>query len=424
MKPLQIAVEYERGLHHGTNFTVADLAPQFLSHLLNKDEKRGEAKAYFVKEGTCHQVEFNSLPASSLTELVRDFLKAEEISDRISAELGVVNISISETGAGIAKINDYDEKVINRIRGYQTIFGKEAVQKLIRISGIHIHIDQYQDRLVDQFNVLTALRPTIALTSTSSISHQGENSVNCHRYITIADPIEGVFAAIPEERRYIKSMEDLVKRDKDRYEKWVAAFASTWNRHVAEGLPLTYNLNTFKKNFNIENTGYPDVRFRPRIGKGTYELRINDTAPLDIVMAQAALVFGYINRIMQEGIPVEMSQSQQHQFHSRKVLLPSSEKWDEYTSYAVQSGLQNPELNQYLYSLLEFAEQGLPEPEQHFLQPFYNLLSEGNIASQLLHRLGHKPHYSPAEAALANQWMWERHKKGVADIQERTKPKN
>jgi|SRR3989344_554019 len=421
MEPLKIAVEYERGLHDATTFRVANVASSLLEHPLNQNEDRERNCKYFVKEGTGHQIEINSKAVSSITELAHDFLKAEEISDRISAELRVVNIPISETGAGLAEINP---AVMHRVHGYQTIFGEDAVQRLIRISGIHIHIDQCPERLVNQFNALTALRPTIALTSTSSISHKGENSVNCHRYIIIADPVEGVFATIPEERGYITSMQDLVKRDKERHEKWTAAFANPWNRRNNPGLPLSYDLKAFLKYFKIENTGYPDIRNRPDIGRGTYELRINDTAPLDIVIAQAALVFGYNNRIMQEGIPVVISSSGKPYFHSSKIVLPSSEKLDEYTSLAVESGLQDPELNQYLYNLLKFAEQGLPQEERHYLDPFYNLASEGNLATQVLDYLGHKPVYSPAESALANQWMWERHRKSVADLQERTKLRN
>lgn len=419
MEPLKIAVEYERGLHDARNFTVANVAPQFLAHPLNKDEKRGTA--YFVKEGTLHQTEFNSIPSSSLNVLYRDFLKAEEVSDIICAELGVLNIPISETGAGLADINP---EVMHRIHGYQNIFGKEAVERLVRISGIHIHVDQRPERLVDQFNALTALRPTIAFTSTSSISHEGKNSVNCHRYITIADPIDGVFASIPEERGYISSMNDLLRRDKERYGKWVAAFASPWNRQANQGLPLTYDLETFKEHFEQENTGYPDVRFRPKVGQGTYELRINDTAPLDIVLAQAALVLGYINRIMREAIPVQVSRSRQYQFRSGKIQLPSSEAVDYYASLAVEKGLQDPDLNHYLYNLVEFAKQGLSTQERHFLQPLYHLLAEDNLASQVLSYLGHKQIYSAAEAARANQWIWERHRKGVAVLQEKMRKRD
>ncbi|MDO8510665.1 MAG: glutamate-cysteine ligase family protein [Nanoarchaeota archaeon] len=415
MGPLKIAVEHERGLHDATDFTVANIAPQFLAHVLNKDEKR--ETGYFVKEGTLHQTEFNSVPSSSLHELCQDFLKAEKISDQISAELGVVNIPISETGAGLADLNP---ATTHRTHGYRAIFGKEAVQRLIRISGIHLHVDQYPERLVDQFNALTALRPTIAFTSTSSISHEGKNSVNCHRYIVIADPITGVFAAIPEERGYITSMDDLLKRDIERYGKWMAAFASPQNRQADQDFPPAYDLGTFRKHFEPENTGYPDVRFRPKIGQGTYELRINDTAPLDIVLAQAAVVLGYVNRIMQEAVPVEISRTKQSYFNPNKVLLPSPETLSDYTSLAVKNGLQHPEVNTYLHNLLEFAKQGLPPQERHFLQPLYELLAEDNLASQVLNYLGgHKPTYSPAEAARANQWMWKRHKKGVAVLQER-----
>ena len=277
---------------------------------------------------------------------------------------------------------------------------------------------------MDQFNALTALRPTIAFTSTSSISHEGKNSVNCHRYIAIADPITGVFAAIPEERGYITSMDDLLKRDLERYEKWVAVVASPRNRQADQDFPPAYDLGTFREHFEPENTGYPDVRFRPKIGQGTYELRINDTAPLDIVLAQAAVVLGYVNRIMQEAIPMEISPSKRSYFDSNKVLLPSPETLSGYTSVAVKNGLQDPEVNGYLYNLLEFATKGLSPQEQHFLQPLYDLLAEDNLASQVLNYLGHKPTYSPTEAALANRWMWERHKKGVAALQERMEKRN
>ena len=240
MKSLKIAVEYERGLHDAATFMVVNRAPDFLYHPLNiehsllqkvctrlqkflkfpLDAEKGETK-YFHEEGTLHQDEFNSLPASSLDELCADFLKAEEISDHICKELGAVNIPISENGAGRAKINP---GVQHRIYGYEAVFGKEAVERLIKISGIHLHLDQYKPRLGDQFNALTALRPIIALTSTSPISHQGENSANCHRYKIFADPNYGVFAAVPEEIKYISRIEDLMARDKRRHETWVKRF--------------------------------------------------------------------------------------------------------------------------------------------------------------------------------------------------------
>ncbi|HLD39821.1 MAG TPA: hypothetical protein VJB13_01645 [Candidatus Nanoarchaeia archaeon] len=421
MKPLQIAVEYERGLHHAHDFRVANLASEFLSHRLNLDE-RGNTK-YFHREGTRHQTEYNSLrPLSNLNLLCMEFLKAEELSDRISAELGVLNIPISETSAGVAEINP---EVMNRVYGYQTIFGNEAVKKLIRISGIHLHVDQFPGRLADQFNALTALRPTIALTSTSSISYLGENKVNCHRYKIIADPKEGVFAKIPEERGYINSMEELERRDQERHNKWSTEFANSYNRRHSKGLPLTYNLDSFLEHFPVEKTGYPDVRNRPNMGKGTFELRINDTAPLNIVLGQAALVLGYNRRILLDTIPVNIAENNfkndgKYQFHQNGVLLPNQDTLDYYTLQARDHGLENPQVREYLSALCEFAQEGLSAHEQHYLKPYVEMLASGqNLASELLRMLGHKIHYSPQDGALANQFIWNKHQHSIQSLQDK-----
>ncbi len=420
MKPIQIALEYERGLHFDQDFTVANFAPQFLSHPLNLDE-RGNTK-YFHREGTLHQTEYNSLrPLSNLNLLGMEFLKAEEISDKICSELGVLNIPISETGAGVTEINP---AVMNRIYGYQTIFGDKAVNKLVRISGIHLHIDQTQERPTDQFNALTALRPTIALTSTSSISHLGENKVNCHRYKIIADPESGVFAAIPEERDYINSMEELERRDQVRHEKWKAEIIPYNQRH-RKGVPLGYNLNSFLEHFPVEKTGYPDVRNRPKMGQGTFELRINDTAPLDITLAQAGLVLGYNRRILLENIPVSIVESDfkndgKYQFHQNGVMLPNQDTLDYFTMEARDHGLENPQVREYLSALCEFAQDGLSVHEQHYLKPYFEMLASGqNLASQLIRMLGHKIYYSPQDGALANQFIWKKHQESVRLLEEK-----
>lgn len=424
MKQLKIAVEYERGLHNASDFTVANVAPNFLGHLLNVEEKDGKKETkYFHNEGTLHQTEFNSQPASSLNQLCLDFLKAEELNDRLSAELGVVNIPISETGAGLAEINP---AVMHRVHGYQTIFGKEAVQRLIRISGIHLHIDQYKERAVDQFNALTALRPTIAFTSTSAISHQRKNSMNCHRYHAISDPSDGVFATIPEERGYISSIEELIDRDQRRYTLWLGAFSNPWYRRNNPDLPLTYTVESFRKYFQPENTGYPDIRNRPDIGQGTFELRINDTAPLDLIPAQAGLVLGFCNRILlQDNLAVEIAQKDfDYGFEGRKsVLLPNIETLDYYlSSLAMQEGLEleNREVRDYNQALLGFAIKGIPAEEQHYFDPYVEILNSGkNMASQILTHLGHKEQYSESESAQANKLVWEKHQQAMRELEQK-----
>jgi len=249
--------------------------------------------------------------------------------------------------------------------------------------------------------------------------------MNCHRYHTIADPKEGVFAAIPEERGYITLLEELQERDRERHSKWASAFDSPWNQHKNKDLPLTYNFRSFLQYFTIETTGYPDVRFRPGIGQGTYELRINDSVPLDIVIAQAALVSGYINQIMLNQIPVTIAEDTvqddgKYQFHPKGVMLPNNDTLNHFTEVAMNYGLKNPQVQEYLSALCEFAKNGLPQEEQSYLEPYFEMLGSGqNVASQLLRHLGHKIIYSSQDAATANKFVWEKHQQAVQTLQEK-----
>ncbi|MBU0470688.1 MAG: hypothetical protein KKA62_00480 [Nanoarchaeota archaeon] len=409
MKNLQVAVEYEKGLHRLDGF-IANKAEEFRNHPLNQNEE-GDYK-YFHSEASTHQNEYNSPPRRSLDKLCRDILEAEEISDRICRDLEVINIPISETGAGESYLNP---KAFNRYVGYKTIFGSEAVERLTKISGVHIHIDQYKPRLADQFNLLTALRPTIAFTSTSSINHERKNSESCHRYKLFADPKEGVFANIPENRDYIISEKDLKKRDKARYQSWEKVFnAERWRSEV----PADYNFTDFFKEFN---TGYSDVRLRPDVGEGTFELRINDSAPLDILLGQASLVSGYINRVMRNNIPVFIAaENESYEFSKDRVILPNKETLDNYSLLAVRYGLENKKVQDYLSALENFARSGLEQNERHYLNPLREMTITGkNVASQVIEYLGHKSEYNVEESTQVNLFVHRLHQQAVENLQQK-----
>ncbi len=411
MEPLKIAVEYERGLYDQNRFTIRNVAHRFLKHRLNKD-RRGES--YFCEEGTRHQNEFNSIPSHSLDQLCLNFLEAEDASDAICHHLGVVNIPINENGSGRGWLNP---KVSHRIIGYETIFGKEMVKKLIKITGIHFHIDQHKRRIVDQFNALTALRPSIAFTSTSPISYQRKNNANCHRYLVFADPVEGIFAKIPEEQGYITSLQDLIKRDEERHRKWKERFEA--GARQKNDLPRNYQ---FWRHFPRERTGYPDIRYRPDMGKGTLEIRRYDTAPLNVVLAQAGLVLGYINRILDKDIPIEIAEKDGlYGFDHGKVLLPNEETLNHLTTLAAQEGLENSQVKKYNGAVNEFARKGIASSEQHYLNPLQEMLESGkNVASQILDHLGHKEQYTLQESARANKFVWEKHQQAVKHLEEKT----
>ena len=412
MDRLQIAVEYERGLHDMKGF-VANKVERFLEHPLNKDED-GNHK-YFHLEGSLHRNEYNSPPRISLDDLCHDLLEQEDVSKRICGDLEVYNIPISETGAGESQANPHP-KVLGRTIGYNLIFGKEGDYRLRKISGIHLHIDQYKDRLADQYNLLLALRPTIAFTSTSSINHERMNSESCHRYKLFADTKDGVFARIPEERNYINSIDELKLRDRKRYQDWKAVFdAECWRDEV----PADYKFTDY---FKEHNTGYSDIRLRPDIGKGTFELRINDTAPLDVLQAQASLVSGYINRIMRENIPVRIADKKDHyKFSQEEVILPNDETLEEYSVLAIRYSLENEKVQQYLNALETFSKDGLEKREQHYLDPLRDMTVSGkNIASKILEHLGeHKQKYSVEDSARANLFVHELHQRGVENLRQK-----
>lgn len=406
-KPLKIAVEYEKGLHN-LDGTVANLAPLFLSSPLNCDE---DGKQLFQKEATDHMVESNSPPRDSLDSLCLDMVREYDLSRKIASPLNALSIPISENGAGESKPNP-DEYVQGRLMGYKVIFGEEMVNKLTKISGIHFHIDQYRPRLADQYNLLLALVPTIALTSTSSISHEGTNSQNCHRYRLFADTEEGIFSKIPEEKGYIEAKEsrsigELLARDRRRYDRWKREFDTEVWRH-----PDVPEDHSFAKYFKPHNTGYSEVRYRPDMGNGTFELRFNDSAPADILMGQAALVWGYVSRIFENDIPVSIAKDDDtYKFTDKEVVLPNKETLYKYA----ELGIENEEVRKYLSSIENFARRYLEgKGQQHYLDPIGEIIDSGrNIASQILDHLGHKHTYSPQEAARANLFVHGKNQQGA-----------
>jgi len=416
----KIALEYERGLFSkpspATALTIAHRASEFLSHPENLNPD-GSTKV-FHKEATDHLIEFNSRPTPSIRELALNFLRAEEICDRISEEQEVLAIPCSKNGVGIPARNS-EPYVTSRLTGYEIIFGPKMVDQLLTTAGIHYHIDRSKNRRVDQFNALTALRPALALTSTSPLSDKGENSLNCHRYNTIADPEEGMFRGIPEEVRYINSEEDLQERDLRRHDKWKKRFQT--NRKLLTESFQGYGLEQFLKAFPVEKTGYPDIRNRPQMGSGTFEGRTNDTAPVHLVLAHAALVLGYNNQILRGDIPISIARKfDRYQFERKQIILPSRETLNQYTSLAIKHGLENKKVQQYLSVVLEFAYQGLPNQEQHFLDPYFEMLESGkNLASQLIDYIGPKDHYLPADSAFVNHLIWDRHREGIYTLKQK-----
>jgi hypothetical protein len=393
---MKIAIEYERGLHDHNGY-VANKALEFLAHPLNTKS--------FVAEGSLHQNEFNSLPHDNTKDLLEDFLVAEDISDKISRELGVYNIPISESGAGIAQLNP---KVQYRVEVYEQIFGKESVNKLAKFSGIHLHIDINERRFVDQFNALSCLaRVAVALLSNSPLSYNGKNGLNCHRYYAYWSENDGIFKKIPESQIYIEKIEDLISRDKKRHNNW----AKEWIKKGGREEVFFGNYPVF----SVHNTGYPDIRYRPDIGKGTFELRTTDSAPPDILIAYTDLVLGYVTRIITEQTKVSFGKDNKYSFSKKHIVLPDNELLQNLTNPLIVKGLREPTTTNILAQITDFSKPLMNPHHYHTISQMLN--DEENIASWLMKQMpsGEK-RYSSSETAQMNLKMYQRAKLGVENL--------
>ncbi len=407
---LKIGPEQEFNLND-KQFMVSDMAAQVLDHHANI---KPNGDPYFVKEGTNAQIEHNWLPSENIDDLCLEFLNAnravEEMLQSSESTKDIKVIPITENGAGLATRSS---RVGHRTPIYEAIFG--PVEHLIRISGIHNHVDRCPQYAIEEFNILAALVPGIALSSNSPIDYRRVNGFNDSRYNLFANPETGYFRNIPERLDYIKEMQDLVLRDNTRYSAWREAYRNSVGDTIL-----------FDENFSVANTGYPDIRDRPDVGTfGTYEVRRDDSTTLDIHLGNTAMILGSCN-IVCKGINVGFAEVDgDYYFNSGgegRIILPTRNYLvNTLIRFGVETGLQSDEVNDYLKQLLNFAIEGLPGREQHYLNPLYAMVEERkNLSTQVLEHLRthkHKPNkegvYGLEAVQEANKFVWEKQQKAI-----------
>jgi len=410
LQKLKIGPEQEFSLYND-KFMIIDASSQVLDNPANI---KPNGHPYFVKEGTQAQIELNWKPSISLDHLCLQFLEADGAARKMFASSeetkDIKIIPASENGAGLATIS---KRVAHRTPIYKAIFGD--IEHLIRISGIHNHIDRCPNHAIEQFNVLAAMVPGIAFTSNSPIDYKRINGFNDSRYNLFANPKTGYFKKIPEELTYIKDLQELEVRDQNRYTAWRNAY-----------LASVGNTILFDQNFTIANTGYPAIRNRPDVGKlGTFEARKDDSTTLDIHLGNTGFMLGACNQTC-KGIKVEYATIDgDYDFNSQgdgRIVLPTKEYLaNTLICQGVQTGLQSEELHHYLTQLLKFAHEGLPEEERHYLNPLFKMInSQENLSTQVLEHLrinkyhtNTKKEYSLEAIQEANKFVWERQQKAI-----------
>ena len=150
------------------------------------------------------------------------------------------------------------------------------------------------------------------------------------------------------------------------------------------------------------------------MGKGTFELRINDSCPADLLIAYAAFVQGYVHRAMTaKSIRPASSPEEPYSFQNEEVILPHLHTLNDLTTRAIEKGLRDPTVAEYLQTLVAFAEHGLQNLERRYLQPLRETITtRENCSDRAMHHVDPTwvttpREYSELEARRVNLFMRE-----------------
>ncbi|MBT6774449.1 hypothetical protein HOA91_03695 [Candidatus Woesearchaeota archaeon] len=393
-----IGAEIEYNLIDSEGYLVNN-APQILADSRNDGS--------FVKEGTNSQIEIVSDPADTVEELGQNIRGKIILLEDICKSYGSVPIPASEFGAGKGELRGMSDPLKNRGPIYLDLFGKESFEELRAYSGIHLHISQTPGKQTEQYNLLHALDLlSYALTSSSPISYQGINSINCHRVNSFRNNVFKDHPLQGQLQPYINSTNELDKRNQLMWQQWLNVLTKK-NNVTAEGY-----VNLFKP----ENTGYAPIRKRDNIGPtGTFEVRSFDTNSLDITLAVFALYKGIHDKAMNNNCPIEIATPDNtYNFAEDKIILPNYQTLLQFENEGIQNGLKSDLVRDYIAHLLPYAEAGLPPEDKIYLAPLKKmLLTRDNPADEIMNFMreqGYAGHqFTPQQTAQTNLYMREKH---------------
>jgi len=353
-------------------------------------------------EATEAHVEINSDPTETVKELSENIKEKLVLLEEICDTYGAHAVPVSEFGAGRCK----PKRLQGRVDVYLLTLGPHNVSEMITNSGMHLHISQFPGKELDQFCLLYALDSiSFAITSTSPISYQGINSLNCHRINTIRHHSFNEFPLHAQLQDYPGQLEELERRNQKRWEQWKEIV-------VKKGMsPSLYD-----EKFQPDNTGYAPIRKRDHIGPtGTWEVRSFDVTPLDIAMAAIAFYKGCNDNFIDSGLRAEVAEEDNKFFFGfKKVVLPNYTTLKRMEEEAIHYGLKSDLVANYLNHVLKFAEQGLPLEDQAYLDPLKEMLkTRMNPADQIMQFVKSQGYtgstFSPEQAAQANLFMRKKH---------------
>ncbi len=392
---LTTGLELEFHLMNSDGFLV-NAAPEILA------DRRSEGLLYDEAANT--QIEINSDPAESISELHEGLLRKIQLVESILSDYKVLASPIAiENGAGKGtQLID-----ATRFNQYQSIIGEDEKNLLLGISGTHLHQSQIPERKLEQYWLLSSLDPiSYTITSTSPIFKNGVNSINNYRILSTRHgafknfPLHGKLQDYPSDLNEVDLMNEI------RFIDWLSRAESKID---------------FEKYFAPDNTGYHPIRKRDHIGPtGTFEVRSFDIAPLQYLLASAALYKGVTKYMVEKDIPTEISKKNlEYKFSKDKIILPNIDTLRFMESEAINKGLRSEHISDYLRTVLEFSEQGLSKEDSMYLTPIREMINTKRNPSRLImdhmrNRGYQGHHFNPEQSAKANLYMRDLHEASLS----------
>lgn len=255
---------------------------------------------------------------SELFERIRTVLRRAEALDR-----GLVPLATPMTDQPIEQLPSERTRIQQRAVG-------ESFDRVRRCAGTHVHVEQLPGREIDQFNVLTALDPALALVNSSPYAGHTASvpGARSELYRSAYDDLEGQGELWP----YLEDTAEWRRRLEAGYE--------TFARAAAEA---GVDRATVESTFDPESAVWIPVKLRETFS--TVEWRSPDTALPSQVARLATDLIDVVERARDAEVRIDGEVGVRT---DDAVVLPEFETVESHVDAAIDGGLESDALEAYL----------------------------------------------------------------------------
>jgi len=340
-------------------------ADEFLGVCREATGKHGSGPACFAPEFVKGLVEVSTPPVWSLAELEREYLMNLRLALGAARSLGLRLYPLGTYPLSFepAPRDDLDYRV------QVSTVGPERFVHAGRCAGTHLHLELAEGTVdpasgisagaperaraeaLGLHNLATALDPALILLTRSCPFYEGRSTGLSPRTVHYRGAAvfgwEGVYTRLPWAGAllpYADDVEQLVRQQFDRYEAWLAAMdrAGVERRYFAEA------------GGDILRPAWNPVRLNRQ---GTVELRGMDSNYPDITLTAAELVIAAAERVRRENLSVIPDDGvRAFEADGNMLRVPGfGHLSSTLLHHAVAGDVDDPEISNYLDSILEFA---------------------------------------------------------------------